>query len=52
MTRNVAFAPVEGAINAAIDDAYRSKYATSSYLGAMIGERARSATIRITPLEQ
>ncbi|MBX5159551.1 DUF2255 family protein [Rhizobium sp. NZLR8] len=50
-TRNVVFESVEGAINAAIDDAYRSKYATSSYLGSMIGERARSATIRIIPFE-
>ncbi|MBB2753183.1 UNVERIFIED_ORG: hypothetical protein GGI57_003893 [Rhizobium aethiopicum] len=51
ITKNVVFEPVEGAINAAIDDAYRSKYATSSYLRSMIGERARSAVVRIIPLE-
>lgn len=51
ITRNVLFAPVEGAINAAIDDAYRRKHAASPYLCSMIGERARSATIRIIPLE-
>jgi hypothetical protein len=34
----------------AIDDAYRAKYAGSPYLGAMIGARARAATIRVAPL--
>jgi hypothetical protein len=49
MTKEVAFAPVEGAINELIDDAYRRKYATSPYLAAMTGERARAATVRISP---
>lgn len=48
-TRDVAFAPVEGAVSDRIDDAYRAKYAASPYLGAMIGARAREATVRITP---
>lgn len=32
-----------------IDDAYRVKYGASPYLGAMIGARARAATVRIVP---
>ncbi len=49
LTRDVAFEPVDGPINDRIDDAYRAKYRASPYLGAMIGARARSATVRITP---
>lgn len=49
MTREVTFEPVEGPINDRIDDAYRAKYGGSEYLGAMIGSRARSATIRVSP---
>lgn len=49
MTKNVAFEPVDGPINARIDDAYRAKYASSSYLAPMIGDRARAATVKITP---
>ena len=49
MTREVSFEPVDGAINDRIDDAYRAKYQRSSYLGSMIGARARSATIKIMP---
>jgi hypothetical protein len=49
MTKAVVFAPVDGAINDRIDDAYRAKYASSAYLRPMIGVRARSATIRILP---
>jgi hypothetical protein len=49
MTRDVAFEPVEGAINDQIDDAYRTKYASSPYLRPMISARARAATILITP---
>lgn len=49
MTLNVVFVPVDGVINDRIDDAYRDKYRGSSYLGSMIGTRARSATIRISP---
>jgi len=51
MTREVAFEPAEGAINKQIDDAYRAKYQDSPYLKPMIGKRARSATIRVTPCE-
>jgi hypothetical protein len=34
MTKDVGFAPVEGPINDLIDDAYRTKYRGSPYLGA------------------
>lgn len=43
----VAFEPVNGKINDAIDEAYRKKYSGSPYLNAMISERARSATVRV-----
>jgi hypothetical protein len=49
MTKEVAFEPVEGPINDLIDDAYRTKYRGSPYLGPMIGARARSATVKVTP---
>ena len=51
VTKDVTFEPVDGPINDRIDDAYRAKYRSSPYLGAMIGARARSATVRITPRE-
>jgi hypothetical protein len=51
MTKEVGFAPVDGPINDLIDEAYRAKYRGSPYLGAMIGPRARSATVAITPLK-
>lgn len=50
MTRKVNFEAVTGDINQRIDDAYRAKYSASAYLDPMIGERARAATVRITPL--
>jgi hypothetical protein len=49
LTKDVAFAPVEGPINDRIDEASRAKYTTSPYLAPMIGQRARAATVRITP---
>ena len=49
MSKEVTFEPVDGAINNRIDDAYRAKYHGSPYLGPMIGARARSATIKVTP---
>jgi hypothetical protein len=45
----VAFEAVSGDINDQIDEAYREKYRTSPYLSPMIGDRARAATVRITP---
>lgn len=49
MTKEVRFEPATGTIDERIDEAYRQKYAKSPYLAPMIGERARAATIRITP---
>lgn len=49
MTKDVSVEPVDGASNDRIDDAYRRKYGKSPYLAPMIGERARAATVRITP---
>ena len=49
MTKDVDFEPVDGPINDRIDEAYRAKYRGSAYLDAMIGARARSATIKIMP---
>ena len=50
MTKEVVFESVGGPINSQIDDAYRAKYAGSPYLAPMIGRRARSATVRVTPV--
>ncbi|MGA8042872.1 MAG: DUF2255 family protein [Terracidiphilus sp.] len=49
MTKEVAFEPVEGAIQERIDDAYRAKYKSSPFLQPMISERARAATVKILP---
>lgn len=49
MTKDVIFEPVSGPINDLIDAAYRAKYSGSPYLDAMIGTRARSATVEIIP---
>jgi hypothetical protein len=49
MTKEVAFEPVDGALNDRIDEAYRAKYANSPYLKPMISARARSATVRVLP---
>nr|WP_181183645.1 MULTISPECIES: DUF2255 family protein [unclassified Mesorhizobium] len=51
LTKDVAFEPVEGAMNDRIDAAYRAKYRGSPYLGPMIGDRARDATVQITPID-
>jgi hypothetical protein len=49
MTKDVSFEPVNGPINDRVDDAYHAKYRDSPYLSPMIGARARSATVRVTP---
>jgi hypothetical protein len=51
MTKEVTFEPVNGPINDRIDNAYREKYRGSPYLNPMIGERARSATVKVMPRE-
>ena len=49
-TDDVAFEPVsDAALNGQIDEAYRATYGGSPYLGAMISDRARGATIRVSP---
>ena len=48
-TIDVTFEQVQGEINGQNDAAYRLKYASSSYLNPMIGDRARVATVRILP---
>jgi hypothetical protein len=45
----VAFEPVDGPVNEAIDDAYRVKYRGSPYLSPMISPRARAATVKVMP---
>lgn len=52
MSREVTFEPVEGPIDDQIDDAYREKYEGSPYLAPMIGARARSATVKVTPRDK
>lgn len=49
LQREVAFEPVTGSAHDQIDDAYRRKYGSSPYLTPMIGTRARSATVKISP---
>ena len=51
LTKEVTFVSVNGPINDRIDEAYRVKYQGSPYLSAMIGARARSATVKIMPRE-
>ena len=49
VTKEVTFEPVNGPINDRIDEAYKAKYKGSPYLSPMIGARAHSATVKITP---
>src|SRR5260370_40941943 len=51
MTKEVVFEPVDGTINDRIDEAYAAKYKDSSYLKPMISTRARSATVKVMPLQ-
>jgi hypothetical protein len=48
-TTDVSFEQVSGEINDRLDAAYDAKYSSSPYLKPMIGERARAATVRISP---
>ena len=47
--KEVAFEPVNDALNNRIDDAYRAKYKGSAYLKPMIGARTRAATVKLMP---
>ena len=49
ITKEVSFESVDGPINDRIDEAYRTKYKKSPYVNPMIGNRARSATVKVTP---
>lgn len=50
MEKAVVFEPVSSPeLGAKIDAAYHAKYADSPYLGSMISERARAATMRLVP---
>jgi hypothetical protein len=51
MTKEVVFEPADGPINDRIDAAYRAKYGGSPYLSPMVSTRARSATVRVTPMK-
>ena len=51
LTKEVTFEPVEGSALDSIDEAYRAKYRGNRYLEPMIGARARSATLRIMPID-
>jgi len=52
MTREVKFELVDGPISDRVDGAYRAKYHGSPYLNAMIGPRARSATVKVMPRDR
>ena len=49
LTVEVTFEAVMEAANDRIDDAFRTKYEGSPYLNAMIGTRARTATVKVIP---
>ncbi|HEN3615979.1 TPA: DUF2255 family protein [Yersinia enterocolitica] len=50
MTKEVRFEHVTGAANEQIDNAYKAKYQGSRYLGHMVSDGSKNATIRIVPL--
>lgn len=52
MIWDVLFEPVEGALNNRIDEVYRTKYKTSSYLSSMISDQSKAATVRIVALKR
>ena len=49
IAKEVTFALADEAMQNRIDDAYRAKYKGSPYLSPMIGIRARSATVKVSP---
>jgi len=52
ITKEVVLESVEGPVNEAIDAAYQRKYGGSPYLSAMVGARARGATVKIVPRDE
>lgn len=52
LEKKVRFEPViDAGLNEKIDDAYRQKYSSSPYLGSMISNRAKAATVNILSAE-
>jgi hypothetical protein len=51
-TKKVVFESADEALSDRTDAAYEKKYLGNSYLRAMTGSRAKSATFRITPCAQ
>lgn len=49
-THDVTFAPADPTLAEQIDAAYEQKYAGSQYLPPMISDRAKAATVEITPV--
>lgn len=49
MSKEVNLETIGGDINTEIDEAYKVKYNGSPYLSAMISQKAKSATVKITP---
>lgn len=51
MIKDVTFESIgnDELLLAKIDQAYREKYSNSPYLGSMISERAKQATVKISP---
>jgi hypothetical protein len=49
LIKEARFEPAQGEINKAIDEAYKKKYGDSPYLPAMISDRSKAATVKITP---
>ncbi len=51
MVKDVAFEAVaqQDLVQEKIDAAYQAKYGGSPYLGSMISERAKAATVKISP---
>lgn len=48
-TFEVRFEAADPTVHAAVDDAYRRKYADSPYLPPMVAAGPRATTVRITP---
>lgn len=48
-THDVVFAPADPDLNDRVDAAYQTKYAGSPYLPPMISDRAREATVEVSP---
>lgn len=50
MIRVVRFEQVQEDMMSVIDEAYKKKYISSSYLLPMVSSRARAATVKIIPV--